>query len=149
MNRPIPIADAIVSAINDSGLLGSATAVRSLRVPEYDAAKDLNELVATVVPRLHVKSIQTRGTKETQPRIDVAIQKRISNEADQDAAIEELTNLLDTISDLFLGERLTNESLGVSVVCITAVHDPWIESDHLKNKNVVTTVAQLTFLGTP
>ena len=143
----IAVADAVVATINDSELLdGDTEATRTLRQPDFDAAHQLNELVVVVYPVLAQKTLKARSLKEYRPQVDVAVLKRISNEADQDEAIEEIVLLADDISDLFLGTRITNEEEEVSAACPSVEHE-WLLPGPLKSKNTVVSVMRLTFVA--
>ncbi len=134
----ISTADAVVAAINASGLLapfpGALPAVRAY-VPQYDL-KDMGVLHVTVVPKGIVEAIESRSVVQYDPSVDVAVQKRGGVDLDP------LLDLVVAIADAFRLKRLPAYP---DAVWIRTEHLALFDPDHLANLHQFTSVLTLTF----
>ena len=132
------IADAVVAAINaaPSGtfILGFQ-AVRDY-LPTYEL-KDMGTLHVTVVPKASDMSVPTRGVRQRDVKIDVAVQQRLQTV--DTFSVDPLANLVEQIADYLGGlGRVGNAGF------VGAENNPlWIQ-EHLDSMKQFTGVVTIT-----
>ncbi len=132
----IDIADAVVAELNDGSFSQAFTALRKYR-PEFEL-KELAELQVTVVPRSLERSIAGRGCRQIDYDIDIAVQKRISDDADCDALMGLVQEIIDYLDDHSL-------TAYPAARWVKIVNDPIYAPEHLQDKRSFTSILTLTY----
>ena len=138
---PIEIADAIVAKLNDASLSQAFTATRAY-LPTYKL-EELDTLHVTVVPKSMYVEMASREKDDETYRIDVAVQKRLSDITN--AVIDPLTLLAQEVGDHMRRRRLTDYP---AAAWIGIEHDPIYVPRHLEEHNQFTSVITLMYLVT-
>lgn len=141
------VADAVASALNDSGLLPDGVAA----VRRYRPRRELIELadpVVTVVPKAIALSGASRSTVTRDVQVDVALQQKLANtntpdsDADTDAAIDPLAALAESLAEHLSRRRLDAPP---AVAWRQTEADPLYVVEHLDELAVFTAVITLTY----
>ncbi len=142
----LALADAVVAALNVTGLSQSFTAVRSY-VPVHKA-EDMETLEVTVVARELSLASQSRGSDDFTYAVDVGVQKRVGtgnlSAAEILAATDPLVLLCEEILDRFRGQNLTGaagEDFKYAGAACPLVYSP----EHMDQHRVFTSVLTLTY----
>lgn len=135
-------ADAVVEAINASGLLatfpGALPAVRAY-VPQYDL-QDMGVLHVTVAPKGIVESIGSRSVLQYDLSVDVAVQRKA--QAGDAVDLDPLLDLVVALADFF---RLRRLGPYPDAVWVSTEHLALFDPEHLTNLRQFTSVLTLTF----
>lgn len=137
----IQIADAVVAELNDASLSLPFTARRSY-LPTYKL-EELDELHVTVIAKDVVGEMVDRSRDNETHRIDVGIQKRLSEIAN--GTIDPLMQVSREIRDHLKRRQLTDFP---TAAIIGFEHDPVYVPRHLEEHNQFTSVITLSYLVT-
>jgi len=142
MARATDLADAIVTLLNGHEFSQDFTAERQFR-PRYEM-RDLKTLRVTVVPGgLEAERYSRTEDAETY-RVGVAVQKKLGDEANEEAEIETLLDLAEEI-DLYLrAQRIDSPE----AVWTGTEHPTLYDPDHLDQLRCFTSVLTLTYVTT-
>jgi len=106
-------------------------------LPRYSAS-DLGELKITCAPRAMSVERDTRGTLKSELTVDIAVQKRVSDESE----LPELGNLVDGLFEQMTTARLRNFPLAV---CVQSTRDTLFDMDALTQQKVFSSVFNLVY----
>jgi len=134
----VTLADAVVAELN-AGQFGQQFTAKRLYRPRYQAT-DLKNLQVTVVPKELTIDAATRSGDLWECQIDVAVQKKLSAEIDED--INPLIQLAEDIARHFKLRRPANKP---DALCVKAEVAPIYAVEHLDELRTFTCVITLTF----
>ena len=135
----IDIADAVVTELNGGTFSQAFTAERHYK-PVFELP-EMKTLHVTVVPKGIETRLATRGLLQHDYQIDVAVQKKLSAGAADNAEIDALMGLVEEIADFFKGRNL--DSAGA--VWVATENTPVYSPEHLSELRQFTSVLTLTF----
>ena len=134
----VDIADAVVAELNGHTFSQPFEAARHYR-PQFDLAQ-MQSLHVSVVPKGVTSEIQSRARTQNDYQVDVAVQKKIGEEADLDS----LMALVEEIADHVRFKRLTLAG-GGEAVWMRTENQPVYAPEHLDELRQFTSVLVLTF----
>jgi hypothetical protein len=139
MKMLIDLADAVTSQVNQSGIVTNA---KRLVLPIHDLAQ-LREMTISVVPRgVQIQSV-TRRLSQYDCQVDIGVQQKLTvTQAEMDAAVAGLCQLVEQIADHLKGQTLTGMP---NAIWLKIENDPVYASDHLAQQRVFTSVLTLTY----
>jgi hypothetical protein len=138
MSNIVNLADSVVLFINaEKSQLGISVDVVRSYLPRYDL-KDMDTLHITVVTKANAVQEIGRKTRQYDPQIDIAVQKRFS-EATKTEEIDALMDIVEAIIDLFCGCQIGDFN------AIAVVNDPIYSPDHMAQYNQFTSVITVHF----
>ena len=132
----IDIADALVTELNDGTFSQTFTSKRFYR-PVFDLA-EMKDLHVTVVPRSIEMEGATRSLVQHDYQIDIAVQKKVSD----DAQIDGLMGLVQEIADFFRQRRLAAMP---QASWVKTENLPVYAPEHLEQFRQFTSVLTITF----
>ena len=133
----VAIADAVTAELNGNSFSQSFTAQR-LYLPVFDL-QGMSTLKVTVVPKGITSQSLDRSRDSFDYQIDVAVQKKTSNEI---VAIDSLMLLVEEIGDYFRSNPLSSFP---GARCTNVENLPVYAPDHLQELRQFTSVLTLTF----
>ncbi|MDZ4848095.1 MAG: hypothetical protein SGI77_02280 [Pirellulaceae bacterium] len=141
----IELANEVVTLVN--GVL-DLNSQNQLAVRQYNPIvnlKEMPELRCVVYPARNISETDfTRKLRQHEYEIQVLVQAKLGppNTSDWNSQIDEMTGLVDTIAEVFrAGDRMP-----VSLAyCVECDIDPVFAAEHLDQRNVFSSVINLTF----
>ena len=134
------IAEAVVSELNGGSFSQTFTAERGY-APAFELP-EMKDLHVTVVPKGAAVMPGSRGHNQHDYQIDVAVQKKLSAVAADNAEIDALMALVEEIADFFRLRRLAAKP---EAIWVKADNAPIYSSEHLSELRQFTSVLTLTF----
>jgi hypothetical protein len=130
----VQVADAVVAALNAAE--PQLNAQRFYR-PVYELT-ELKTMRVSVVPRSIMIESAGRSVNQHDIAVDVAVQRRCSD----DAGLDELMGLVERLADVLRLKRLPNLS---DAMWIKTENSPIYSPEHLETKGVFTSVLTVTY----
>ncbi len=135
MSQIADVAEAIVVALNLQTFSPVFTATRNYK-PEFDLQE--KDLRVTVVPNALISSLLSRAESQSDVRIDIGVQKKVSGQV-TNAEIDTLIDLVEQIAIFIRTERKFSTSFWLSTE-----NDPIYSQEHLKDMHQFTSVLTAT-----
>lgn len=136
MSVIVDIAEAVKTELNGHEFSQEFTAQRLYR-PIFDLV-EMKDLHVTVVPKGVTVSIAGRDRAQHDVQVDVAVQKKVADDAESDT----LMGLVEEIADFFRFRRLAQYP---QAVWVGIENVPVFAPEHLEQMNQFTSVLTLTF----
>ncbi len=146
MNAPIiDLANEVVTLVNGTLDANNYDQVTQRHYNPIVNLKEMSELRCVVYPARNISETDfTRKLRQHEYEIQVLVQAKLGppNTNEWNARIDEMTGLVDTIAEVFrAGDRLP-----VSLAyCVECDIDPVFAAEHLDQRNVFSSVINLTF----
>lgn len=135
----IDIADAVTATLN-SGTFSLPFFAERMYQPIFELP-EMDALHVTVVPAgIPAMEKASRGSKQRDYRIDVAVQKKYEEETPSE--LDPLMDLVEEIIDVFDSKRLESYD---SAICVKAENAPVFAQEHMEQYRQFTSLISLTF----
>jgi hypothetical protein len=146
MSAPIiELATEIVTLVNSALQANSQQPVAVRQYNPIVNLKEMRELRCVVYPARNLSETDlTRKLRQHEYEIQILVQAKMGppNTSEWNARIDDMTSLVDSIAEVFrTGDRLPL----TSAYCVVCDIDPVFAAEHLDQRNVFSSVINLTF----